>query len=52
LFIGAGYFFGNLPIVKENFSLVILAIILISLVPAVVEYVKEKARPRPAVVKE
>ncbi len=52
LFIGAGYFFGNLPIVKENFSLVILAIILISLIPAVVEYLKERARPRPAAVKE
>ncbi len=52
LFIGAGYFFGNLPIVKENFSLVIIAIILISLIPAVVEYLKEKMRPRPAVAKE
>lgn len=52
LFIGAGYFFGNLPIVKENFSLVIIAIILISLIPAVVEYLKEKRRPHPAVVKQ
>ncbi len=52
LFIGAGYFFGNLPIVKENFSLVIIAIILISLIPAVVEYLKEKRRPQPAVAKE
>uniref|UniRef100_UPI002ACE61D9 DedA family protein n=1 Tax=Anaerolinea sp. TaxID=1872519 RepID=UPI002ACE61D9 len=52
LFIGAGYFFGNLPIVKENFSLVIIAIILISLIPAVVEYLKEKGRPHPAVVKQ
>lgn len=43
LFLWAGHFFGNLPIVKENFSLVIIAIILISLVPAVVEYFKGKS---------
>ncbi|MCS7280928.1 MAG: DedA family protein [Desulfobacterota bacterium] len=35
-----GYYFGNIPIVKSNFSLVILAIIIISLLPAIVEYVK------------
>jgi membrane-associated protein len=33
-----GYFFGNLPVVKNNFSLVIIAIIVISVMPAVVEY--------------
>jgi membrane-associated protein len=48
LFIGLGYFFGNLSFVKNNFSLVIVAIILISLVPAVFEYVKEKFKARPA----
>ncbi len=47
LFIGVGYFFGNLPFVKENFSLVIIAIILISLVPAVFEYIKGRAKPKP-----
>lgn len=41
LFVGAGYFFGNLPQVKKNFSLVILAIIVLSTLPIVAEFVKE-----------
>ncbi len=36
----SGYFFGNLPFVKKNFSLVVLAIVFISLLPAVWEYFK------------
>lgn len=36
----AGYFFGNIPVVKRNFSLVILAIILISVMPAIVEFIR------------
>jgi membrane-associated protein len=39
----AGYFFGNLAFVKKNFSLVILAIIGISVLPAVVEYLRHRA---------
>ena len=35
-----GYFFGNIPFVQNNFELVIVAIVLISLIPAVVEAVK------------
>jgi membrane-associated protein len=44
----AGYFFGNLPIVKKNFSLVIVAIVLISVMPAVVEYLRHRAEARRA----
>lgn len=38
----AGYFFGNLPFVKDNFSLVIVAIVIISVLPAVWEVAKAK----------
>lgn len=38
----SGYFFGNLPFVRNNFSLVILAIVVISLIPALLEYLKHK----------
>jgi len=40
LFVGAGYFFGNLPQVKHNFSLVILGIIVVSFLPIAWEVVK------------
>ena len=45
LFTLAGYFFGNIPAVKHNFSVVIMAIILISVVPMVWEMVKHKISP-------
>jgi membrane-associated protein len=44
----AGYYFGNLPMVKENFSLVILAIIIISILPGVIEYMRHRLTPVPA----
>ena len=40
----AGYFFGNLPVVKRNFTLVIFAIIFISVLPAVIEYLRNNPR--------
>ncbi|MBI1927548.1 hypothetical protein HYR99_25310, partial [Candidatus Poribacteria bacterium] len=45
LFTYGGYFFGNLPVVKQNFTLVILAIILLSVLPGVVEYIRHKREP-------
>jgi membrane-associated protein len=44
LFVFGGYFFGNIPIIKKNFGLVIVAIIIISILPAVIEILKEKRR--------
>jgi membrane-associated protein len=44
LFTFGGYFFGNLPFVKDNFTLVILAIIFVSVVPGIVEFIRERAR--------
>lgn len=45
LFCFGGYFFGNLPFVERNFSLVIIAIIIISVLPAVIEYLRSRSRP-------
>jgi membrane-associated protein len=40
----AGYFFGGLDFVKKNFSLVILFIIFISILPAIIEFFRERRR--------
>lgn len=40
----AGFFFGNLKVVKENFSLVILVIIFLSILPGIIEYLRERKR--------
>ncbi len=40
----AGYFFANVPFVKKNFELVIMGIIVVSILPAVVEILRERAR--------
>lgn len=42
LFLFAGYFFGKIPFVEKNFSLVVIAIILISVLPAVVEIIRNR----------
>lgn len=48
LFLFGGYFFGSLPFIKNNFSLVVIAIVLISAMPAVIAFIKgrkSKANP-------
>ena len=44
LLVPAGYFFGNLPIVRNNFSLVVLVIILLSILPGIIEFIRERNR--------
>jgi membrane-associated protein len=46
LLVPAGYFFGNLEIVRKNFSLVVLGIIFVSILPAIVEFIRERSRLR------
>ncbi len=41
-FILAGYFFGNIPMVKNNFTLVIFAIIVISVLPGIIEFLRQR----------
>ena len=42
LFVFGGYLFGNIPAVRENFTLVILGIIVISVLPIVIEWVRNR----------
>ena len=46
LFVLGGYYFGNIPMVRRNFTLVILAIIVISVIPGVIEYVRQRRLSR------
>jgi len=46
MFLFAGYFFGNIPAVKDNFGLVIIVIILLSVLPGVYEYFKSRRAAR------
>ncbi len=47
LFLVAGFFFGNIPAVKDNFHIVIFAIIIISFAPVAVEFWRAKFSHRP-----
>lgn len=42
LFLGLGYFFGNIPFVKHNFEFVIIGIILVSVLPMLVEWINHR----------
>jgi membrane-associated protein len=49
LCMGAGLLFGNIPIVRQNFSLITIGIVLVSILPMVVEFIRHRRRsdPRP-----
>lgn len=47
-FILAGYYFGNLPVVKRNFHIVIFGVIFVSILPMLVPWVKSRLKPRVA----
>lgn len=42
IFIPLGYFFGNLPFVQQNFKLVMIGIIVLSILPPFIEYIRER----------
>jgi membrane-associated protein len=46
MFVLGGYFFGNISFVKKNFSVVVIAIVLISLLPALFEWYRQRRRAR------
>jgi membrane-associated protein len=40
----AGYYFGNIPVVRENLTLVIIGIVILSIAPGVIEYLRSRSR--------
>jgi membrane-associated protein len=44
LFTALGYFFGNIPVVQEHFELVIIGIVFLSLLPPVIEFLRERGK--------
>jgi membrane-associated protein len=42
LFLFVGYFFGNLPFIRDNFTIIIYLIIVVSVIPAIFEYIRQK----------
>ena len=46
LFITIGYLFGNIPAVKDHFTLIILAIIFLSLLPIIIAFIKNKLKKK------
>ena len=50
LFVLGGYFFGNIPFVKKNFTVVIFAIIFLSILPGIIEFIRHKARKKSEVL--
>lgn len=45
-FVGGGYFFGNIPFIKKNFTIAIMVIIFLSILPGIIEYIKHRRRSK------
>lgn len=50
-FLFLGYFFGGIPVIKNNFTYVIFGIILLSIVPPFIEMIRERSRKKKAAMK-
>ena len=46
LCLGSGWLFGNIPVVRNNFSLVTIGIVIVSILPMIVEYLRARGRGR------
>lgn len=44
MFVLGGYWFGNIPVVQENFGLVVIGIIIVSVLPPMIEYINSRRR--------
>ena len=44
IFLLGGFFFGNIPVVQENFGLVVIGIIVVSVLPPLIEYINHRRR--------
>lgn len=42
----AGYFFGNIPVIKDNLTLMILVIVFVSFIPAILEFIRHRRRQK------
>lgn len=51
-FVWAGYFFGQVPLIKHNFEFAVIGIIIVSLIPVVLEYLKHKKNSKKSDTKE
>jgi len=45
IFVFGGYFFGNIPFIKHNFSLAIAVIIFLSVLPGIIEFLRHRKQP-------
>ena len=48
IFLALGYFFGGIPMIQKNFTYVLFGIIAISLLPPIIELIRNKVRKAPA----